>query len=348
MTGFLGELSAKLADRWLSLLVLPGLLLVAAASAAGILGQAHALDITLLRAKITAVASAPGAHSPGVLLLAVGGILAASALAGLAGAVLGGVISRLWTAVGPAELPGAHGISVGIRRCLPSHWLTTARIRRWRERDRDWEKARAAAVPLRRDAALITRGFAVPPVPLGTTSQPGTSPANSAEIVAAAEAATRASDAALARRNRIATLPPSRPTWIGDRFHVTEQRITTRYHLDIGVAWPRLWALLPDNLRADLAAAYDAYTAASRLIGWALLYAALGAWWWPSLVIAAVTGLTGWTHGRTAAAVLADLIETTVDLHGRTLASQLGLACHGPLTADGGYEITAHLRKDLT
>ena len=83
MTGFLAELGKNLADRWLSLLILPGALLIAAAAAAGTLGQAHATDLTLLRARITAIAATPSAHSPGALLLTVGGILAASALAGL-------------------------------------------------------------------------------------------------------------------------------------------------------------------------------------------------------------------------------------------------------------------------
>jgi hypothetical protein len=42
----------------------------------------------------------------------------------------------------------------------------------------------------------------------------------------------------------------------------------------------------------------------------------------------------------------ADGIETTVDLHGRTLAVQLGLTCDGPLDRDTGYRITQRLRKD--
>jgi hypothetical protein len=328
MTGFLAELGRKLADQWLTLLVLPGALLVAAATIADTLGQAHALDLAVLRARITGVAATPAAHSPGTLLLAAGAILAASALAGLAAAALGSAISRAWTASGPAGTPGGNG---PIARLRPASWLTALRVRSWQKRNDRWHTARNAAEPLRRSAALIDAGI------------DATSPA---EILAAARSATRMADAALARRNRIGRTEPARPTWIGDRFRDVEERVASAYHLDIAVAWPRLWVLLPDNLRADLSAAYDSYTASARLVGWALLYVLIGAWWWPSLLIAAVTIITGWTRGRTCTAVLADLIETAVDLHGRTLAAQLGLACDGPLDRDTGYQITQRLRRE--
>jgi hypothetical protein len=103
--------------------------------------------------------------------------------------------------------------------------------------------------------------------------------------------------------------------------------------------------VLPDNLRTDLSAAYDAYTASARLVGWALVYAFVGVWWWPSLVIATVTIVTGWIRGRACTAVLAVLIETAVDLHGRTLAIQLGIAGDGPLDSETGYKVTQSLRK---
>ena len=361
MTGFLAELGKNLADRWLSLLILPGALLIAAAAAAGTLGQAHAIDLTLLRARITAIAATPSAHSPGALLLAVGGILAASALAGLTAAALGSVTTRVWTAPGAA---GRGGTGQPVRwsrpatwiwRCDPAYWLTVLRARSWRKRDDRWRAAQLVAEPLLRQAALVEAGIgttapagdqspgSAPAV--GASSSPG-DPLSSGETLAAARSARHAADAALDRRNRIAQTEPSRPTWISNRFHDAEEHIARTYHLDIAAAWPRLWAVLPDNLRADLQAAYDGYTASARLVGWALLYAVIGAWWWPSAVIAAVAMAAGWRRGRTGTAVLADLIEATVDLHGRTLAVQLGLTCDGPLDRDTGYRITQRLRRD--
>jgi hypothetical protein len=224
----------------------------------------------------------------------------------------------------------------------------------WRRRDNRWSAARKAAKQPVESAALTEAGIAVPASagaqgPDGASAASGSpdpgNPRSPEEILAAARRARRAADAALARRNRIALTEPSRPTWIGSRFQDTEERIAGAYHLDLAVAWPRLWPLLSDNLRADLQAAYGAYTASARLVGWALLYAVIGAWWWPAAVIAVVAAADGWWQGRAGAAVLAELIETAVDLHGRTLATSLGLRCEGPFDRDTGYQVTRLLGK---
>jgi hypothetical protein len=235
MTGFLAELGTKLADRWLAILILPGALLIAAAGTAGTLGQVHALDISLLKARITAVAGAPGAHSPGVLLLAIGGIMAASALAGLAASALGSATARLWVAVGPPPVarPGTKRVTSWIRQCHPMHWLTALRVRCWRDRDDRWRQAQAAAVPLRQQTALISAGIGATASPLqqqpsggtaGASPQPMTVPAPE-QVLAASRAATRVADAALAHRNRIATGIPTGPTWIGERLHAVDKHI---------------------------------------------------------------------------------------------------------------------------
>jgi hypothetical protein len=53
-----------------------------------------------------------------------------------------------------------------------------------------------------------------------------------------------------------------------------------------------------------------------------------------------------WVRARLATVVLADLTESTVDLHARDLAKQLGLPVHGLLTREVGLAITTALRKD--
>lgn len=77
----------------------------------------------------------------------------------------------------------------------------------------------------------------------------------------------------------------------------------------------------------------------ARLAGWAFVI-----WPWgpvmAALVIAAVTGITAWIRARAATAVLADLVETTVDLDGPELARQLGITCPGVLTPDVGDAVT--------
>lgn len=164
------------------------------------------------------------------------------------------------------------------------------------------------------------------------------------------EAETRTALAhALARRDAVSREPPQRPTWIGDRFHSVDERVHRAYDLDLAPTWPRLWLVVPESVRAELGTARDAYGAAARTAGWAVLYLLLVVWWWPALPVAAVLATVAWVRGREAAAVLADLAEATVDLHGSLLARNLGLTGNRPeLSRETGYRITVILRKDPT
>lgn len=135
---------------------------------------------------------------------------------------------------------------------------------------------------------------------------------------------------------------------MGDRIAAVEQVGLNRYGLDLRFGWPRLWLVLPDTARADLAAANGQFAATVVTATWALPYLVLGALWWPALLIALAVGLTGWTRARNAITDLTDLSEATLDLHGRTLATALGTAppdSTGPLTPSEGEEITRQVRK---
>ncbi|MFC7643160.1 hypothetical protein ACFQX6_21680 [Streptosporangium lutulentum] len=152
--------------------------------------------------------------------------------------------------------------------------------------------------------------------------------------------------AAIAARDAIGLVPPRRPTWIGDRLRAADQRVHTAYDLDLTGAWPRLWLLVPDAARTELIVARDAYVAAARLVGWALLYLLVAWWWWPALPVALALAVTGWIRARDTVVVLADLIEAIVDLYGRDLATQLGVPASGPLSRETGLAISTTLRKD--
>jgi hypothetical protein len=126
---------------------------------------------------------------------------------------------------------------------------------------------------------------------------------------------------------------PERPTRIGDVFHGVAVRVHRRYALDLEPTWPRLWALLPETLRADVTAARQAYDAAARLAGWALLYLALAVLWWPGALAGAAVLATAVGRARDAASLLATLVETAVDLHLTDLAERLGVR--------GGEDVSA-------
>ncbi|GAA4564912.1 hypothetical protein GCM10023176_11870 [Micromonospora coerulea] len=153
---------------------------------------------------------------------------------------------------------------------------------------------------------------------------------------------------AIARRAAICLVEPERPTWTGDRLHAADVRVHRSYGIDLAPVWPRLWLVLPEEVRGELTAVQDRCTAAARLAGWGILYAVLGAFWWPALVVGVAILLTARYRSRLAVAVYADLVEAAVDLYGRELAVRLGLTCPGRLTGEVGEQISVIVRKDGT
>lgn len=137
MTGFLGEIGQKLADRWAALLAVPGLLYLAAVTVAAVLGQENALSYPDFSRKITAWADSPVLKSAGGTVLIVGAILAGSVVAGLAAAAGGRFIEILWT------LPGKHA---------PARWLAD-----WR---RDRSRRQKAIADDTADPAAVRRAIA--------------------------------------------------------------------------------------------------------------------------------------------------------------------------------------------
>lgn len=285
MTGFLGEVGQKLADRWATLLAVPGLLYLAAVTVAAILGQPHALSYPDLSRTIAAWAAGPALKSAGGTALIIAAVLAGSLAAGLVAAAGGRLVESLWTM--PGDRP-------------PAKWLG------------DWRRKRSAEQKTIAD----------------TSADP---------------AAVRK---AIARADRICLVEAANPTWIGDRLRACHVRIDKAYGLNLGATWPRLWLTIPDTARTELGTARDAFSAAARLTAWAALYLVLAIWWWPAAPIAVITGIAGVIKGRDATAILADLIESCVDLYGVELAKQLGVPVSSPITPLAGRRLTTRMRKD--
>jgi hypothetical protein len=297
VTGFLEALGKKAAERWLALLVLPGLLWLATAFIAVRLGHRDALQAGAVVDWVTRWSKGP--HPSGLLVAILAAALLGSAAAGLVATGAGWVLRRLWLTRG---------------RRAPARWLVAGRRRRWQRESRLVDALVAEAVAAAGDASEVVAGPAI------------------------AEA--------LARRDAVALETPDRPTWIGDRWRAGTVRVHRAYGLDLTVVWPRLWTVLPEQLRTDISTAQLAYTSASTLTGWAVLYGALGALWWPALLIGAALAGVGVLRARTASATVCDLVETAADLYGPALAEQLRTPAPGPLTTALGHEITDRLRKD--
>jgi hypothetical protein len=129
VSSFFGELGKKLAEKWLSLVVLPGLLLVAEVLVAAELGHAHAVDLRLLTSRLTELGrrlSMQPATTIGLLVVAV---LLLSAAAGLARQGASVLVQRVWLGLWPVwSTP------------LASRLVEKRRIR-WRRAHRAYEEA---------------------------------------------------------------------------------------------------------------------------------------------------------------------------------------------------------------
>lgn len=148
------------------------------------------------------------------------------------------------------------------------------------------------------------------------------------------------------RRDRIALAEPTRPTFTGDSLVATGTRVFHQYGVDLGTCWPRMWVLLPVDVRDELRAARARLDTAVAASVWAGCYLVLACFWWPAAFIAAGAVLAAWMRGRTAAADLAEMIESTVDVYLRRLAAELGVTVpDGPLDHRTGVTVTRIARK---
>ncbi|MEV6560888.1 hypothetical protein AB0M22_34570 [Nocardia sp. NPDC051756] len=156
--------------------------------------------------------------------------------------------------------------------------------------------------------------------------------------IAAARAGRRIRSSQATRR-RLGGRAPACPTWVSDNFAATHAHLDRRYSIDVDTIWPRLWAVLPESVRIDLATARDAYSAACRLIGWGAMYLAVALIWWPAAVVGAIVIATGQLRVRATTVVLGDLTVSAVDLHIVDLAERIGIPANRPAPRDIGVQI---------
>ncbi|GHJ43516.1 hypothetical protein Cs7R123_08580 [Catellatospora sp. TT07R-123] len=102
MTELITALGEKITERWLAVILLPGLLYATVAAWAISAGRRHALDPAHVTAEFDAAWHALDGHGPAALVLATAGLLGAAVAASTLAAVLGEqLVHRAWTARGP-------------------------------------------------------------------------------------------------------------------------------------------------------------------------------------------------------------------------------------------------------
>jgi len=127
------------------------------------------------------------------------------------------------------------------------------------------------------------------------------------------------------------------PTTLGNVLRAAERRPTEKYGLDAVICWPRLWLLLPDDVREQINAARSELDAGARIwlwgfffLGWTIL-----TWWALPLALIAMLSAGRWLVG--AAETYGDLLESAFDLFRPRLYESL----RWPLPEDTAEEFAA-------
>ncbi len=103
------------------------------------------------------------------------------------------------------------------------------------------------------------------------------------------------------------------PTHLGNILRAAETRPRQRYGLDAVLLWPRLWLLLPENVRQDLSAARGRMDDLAGAWGWGLLFLGWTFTWHWAWVIALLWMGVVYALLVQSAQAFADLLVATFD-----------------------------------
>jgi hypothetical protein len=135
------------------------------------------------------------------------------------------------------------------------------------------------------------------------------------------------------------------PTLLGNLLRAAEEHAWVRYGLEAGVCWPRLWFLLPRDVREEIAAARSRLNEATRWFGWGLLFVVWTVWaWWAAPVGLLIAGLA-WQGMTRAALVYGDLVRAAFDLYHPLLFEHLGWP--KPEGPEDGRRLTEYLARGI-
>lgn len=105
------------------------------------------------------------------------------------------------------------------------------------------------------------------------------------------------------------------PTILGNILRSAETAPAHKYGLDAFACWPRLWLLLPESARKDLATARQSLMQFTELWTWGMLFL-IWTFWSPWAFVVSITWMgLAYSFSQQAAMTYADLIEATFDLY---------------------------------
>lgn len=115
------------------------------------------------------------------------------------------------------------------------------------------------------------------------------------------------------------------PTRLGNILRSGEAWPRDKYGLDAVVCWPRLWPVLPDQARTDVAEARQELNRSVTVQIWSALLVVWTPLTWWALLVAVVASIAAYQRSLRAAAVFANVVEATFDVYRSSLYTQTGM-----------------------
>lgn len=113
------------------------------------------------------------------------------------------------------------------------------------------------------------------------------------------------------------------PTRLGNILRAAERKPGNKYGLDAVICWPRLWLLLPDEVKKDLTEARTALDVQTRLWIWSTMFIVWSYWSIWALPIGVLAATVIYQMMLSTALVYGELLEATYDLHRAVLYQAL-------------------------
>ncbi len=113
------------------------------------------------------------------------------------------------------------------------------------------------------------------------------------------------------------------PTQLGNILRAAERRPLEKYGLESVICFPRLWLLLPTEVKTELTEARARLNTMARVWVWSILFWVWTVWAWWATPIGLLSALLAHRWLLNAAAIYGDLVESAFDLHRTALYKSL-------------------------
>jgi hypothetical protein len=113
------------------------------------------------------------------------------------------------------------------------------------------------------------------------------------------------------------------PTQLGNILRAAERRSLEKYGLESVICFPRLWLLLPNEVKTELTEARARLNTMVRVWIWSLLFLLWSVWAWWTIPMGIISAFLAHQWMLNAAVIYGDLVESAFDLHRTALYKSL-------------------------